>query len=84
MVANKGGMSPVAAGVVGAVVGAAAGATAVILSEEKNRKAIGKKFDEVKKEGQKVYSDLKGKVEELSSQGEDKVKEAKQTLKSKL
>lgn len=84
MVANKSGMSPVAAGVVGAVVGAAVGAGAVVLSEEKNRKAIGKKFDEVKKEGQKVYTDMKNKVEDLSSQGEEKVKEAKKTLKSKL
>ena len=41
MVNKDKGMSPVAAGVVGAVVGAAVGATAVVLSEEKNRKAIG-------------------------------------------
>lgn len=80
----KKGASAVGAGIVGAVVGAAIGATAVALSDEKNRKKIGKKFNEYKKEGQKIYSDLKGKVEELSSAGEKKVKEAKKTLKSKL
>jgi len=39
----------VMAGVVGAVVGAAIGATAVVLSDEKNRNKIGKKFEELKK-----------------------------------
>lgn len=82
--ANKKGVSPVTAGVVGAVVGAAVGATAVALSDEKNRKKIKNKFNEYKKEGQKVYSDLKDKVAEVSSQAEGKVNKAKKTLKSKL
>jgi gas vesicle protein len=82
--ANKKGVSAVEAGIVGAVVGAAVGATAVVLSDEKNRKKIGKKLNEYKKDGQKIYSDLKGKVEEMTSAGEAKVEEAKKTLKSKL
>lgn len=81
---NHKGMGAVAAGVVGAVVGAAVGAPAVVLSEEKNRKAIGKKFNEYKKDGQKIISDMKGKVEEITSQGEKKVEEAKKAVKAKL
>jgi gas vesicle protein len=74
----------VGAGIVGAVVGAAVGAAAVVLSDEKNRKAIGKKFNEYKKDGQKIISDMKGKAEEISSQGKKKVKEAKKAVKAKL
>jgi len=82
--ANKKGMNSVAAGLVGAAVGAAVGAGVVVLSEEKNRKKIGKKFNEFKEDGQKVYSDIKDKTEELSSQGEEKVEEAKKVVKSKF
>jgi gas vesicle protein len=84
MANNNKGVSPITAGVVGAVVGAAVGATAVALSDEKNRKKIGKKFDEFKEEGQKAYSDLKGKMEEITSQAGDKVEEAKKSIKAKL
>jgi gas vesicle protein len=79
---NKKGMNAVEAGAIGAVVGAAVGAAAVALSSEKNRKAIGKKFNEVKKDGQKIISDIKGKVEEISSQGKEKAKEVKKVLKA--
>ncbi len=81
---NKKRVNSVTAGIVGAVVGAAVGATAVALSDEKTRKKISKKFNEYKKDGQKVYSDLQNKVDELTSQGKEKVKEVKKTLKSKL
>ena len=81
---SKKGMSPAEAGIAGAVIGAAVGATAVALSDKKNRDKVEKEFNVLKKQGQKVYSDIKGKVEEFSSQGEEKVKDAKQTLKSKL
>lgn len=81
---NKKGMSPVEAGLVGAAVGLAVGASAVALSEEKNRKKIGKKFNEFKEDGQKAYSDIKGEVDELFSQGKAKVEKAKKTVKSKL
>lgn len=74
----------VGVGIAGAVIGAAIGASAVALSDERNRKKIGKKFNEYKKEGQKIYSDLKGKVEDLTSKGEEKVKDAKKSLKKKL
>lgn len=84
MANNKKGVNAVEAGIVGAVVGAAVGATAVVLSDAKNRKKIGKKFEEFKKDGQQVYSDLKDKVEEMTSGAEEKVEEAKKAVKSKL
>ena len=82
--ANKKGMSPVGAGVVGAVVGAAAGATAVALSDPENRKKIVNEFNVIKKEGQKVYAEMEKKAEDTASVGEEKVEEAKQAVKSKL
>lgn len=84
MADNKKGINAVEAGIVGAVVGAAVGATAVVLSDPKNRKKMGKKLDEYKKDGQKIYSDLKEKVEEMASGAEEKVEEAKKAVKSKL
>lgn len=82
MAKNK--VSPVTAGLVGAAVGAAIGAGAVALSDPKNRKKIGKKFEEIKEQGQQAYSDIKDKVGDMTSQGKEKVEEAKKTLKSKL
>lgn len=76
------------AGILGAAIGAAVGAGAVALSDKKNQKFIKNKFDEYKKDGQKIYKDLKNKVEELTSEGETKVRgkveEVKKTIKSKL
>lgn len=83
MTKNKG-MGPVAAGLVGAAVGAAVGATAVALSDEKNRKAIGDKFNEVKEEGKKAFSEAKDKVENMVEEGKDKVDEAKKKVAKKL
>jgi gas vesicle protein len=81
MVVNKGGMSPVAAGAVGAVVGAAVGATAVVLSEEKNRKAIGKEFNKIKEKVEDMASGVGDKAREVVSQGEKKVEEVKKDIK---
>jgi gas vesicle protein len=82
--ANKNNANAVGAGIVGAIVGAAVGAGAVVLSDEKNRKKIGKKFNEYKKDGQKIISDVRGKMDDMASQGEKKVKEAKKAVKAKL
>lgn len=95
MANNDKGMSPVAAGVVGAVVGAAVGATAVVLSEEKNREAIGKKFNEVKddvgkmvegagEEMNKVASQGQGQAQAVVAGAEKQVAKAKKAVKSKL
>ncbi len=76
------------AGIVGAVIGAAVGAGAVALSNPKNRKFIKDKFETLKKQGQKVYSDLQDKVGDLTSEGKGKlnakIKEVKKSLKAKL
>lgn len=82
--ANKKGMNPVEAGIIGVAAGLAVGATAVALSSKENREKIGKKLNEIKKEGQKAYSGIKDKVEDMTSQAEGKVEEAKQAVKSKL
>lgn len=82
MAKNK--VSPATAGLVGAAVGAVIGAGAVALSDPKNRKKIGKKFEEIKEQGQQAYSDIKDKVDDMASQTRDKVDEAKKAVKSKL
>ena len=86
MAKNK--INTVMAGAVGAVVGAAVGAGAVALSNPKNRKFIKNKFDELKKQGQKVLTDLQDKAEELTTTGkgkvEEKVAKVKKSIKAKL
>jgi gas vesicle protein len=82
--ANKKGMSPVEAGIIGAAAGIAVGATAVALSSKDNREKIGKGINKVKEMGQEAYSDVKGKMEDVASEGQKKVEKAKKTLKSKL
>ncbi len=61
------------AGILGAVIGAAVGAGAVALSNEKNQKFIKNKFETLKKQGQKVLSDLQDKATELTEEGKNKV-----------
>ena len=86
--ATKNSVKIAEAGIVGAVIGAAVGAGAVALSNPKNRKFLNNKFNELKKQGQKVYSDLQDKVGDLTTEGKgklsEKVKEVKKSIKSKL
>ena len=76
------------AGILGAVIGAAVGAGAVALSSTKNQKMIVNKFNDLKKQGQKVLSDMQDKAEELTATGkgkvEEKVREVKKEIKAKL
>lgn len=76
------------AGILGAVIGAAVGAGAVALSSTKNQKFIKNKFNDLKKQGQKVISDLQDKAQELADNGKEKVTtkvaEVKKDLKAKL
>ncbi|MEK7168814.1 MAG: hypothetical protein AAB778_02275 [Patescibacteria group bacterium] len=84
MTKNKTGVQVAEAGILGAAVGAGA----VALSSEKNRKIIKNKFSDLKKQGQKVISDIQNKADELTATGKDKldskVKEVKKSIKSKL
>jgi gas vesicle protein len=84
MASKNQGMSPVAAGVVGAVVGAAVGATAVVLSEEKNREALGKTFNDVKEKVEEAAGGVGQQAQNVAGQVNDKVDEAKKAVKSKL
>lgn len=74
---NKNNAKIAGAGILGAAIGAAVGAGAVALSNPKNQKFIKNKFNELKKQGQKVYSGLQSKTEE-------KVEAAKKAIKAKL
>lgn len=85
---NNNGAQVAGAGILGAVIGAAVGAGAVALSNEKNQKMIKNKFNDLKKQGQKVLSDMQDKAEELTATGKDKldskVKMVKKDIKAKL
>lgn len=88
MTKNKNGAQVAGAGILGAVIGAAVGAGAVAFSNAKNQKFIKNKFNDLKKQGQKVLSDMQNKAEELTATGKEKldskVKEVKKEIKSKL
>lgn len=88
MTKNKTGVQVAEAGILGAVIGAAVGAGAVALSSTKNQKMIVNKFNDLKKQGQKVLSDMQDKAVELTATGkekvEEKVKDAKKVIKAKL
>lgn len=75
---NNKGINPVVVGMVGVAVGVAA----VELSNEKKRKKVQKKLGEFRERGEQAYAelkrtatDVKGKLEELSSLAREKVAE---------
>ncbi len=84
MTKNKTGVQVAEAGILGAVIGAAVGAGAVALSSTKNQKMIVNKFNDLKKQGQKVLSDMQNKAEELTATGKEKVEDVKKEIKAKL
>lgn len=77
---DKKGINPTVAGLVGAVIGAAAGAAAVVLSDEKNRKKLGKTVKNLTDEGTKTVNGLKGKIDQWRDDTEEKVEDAKAQL----
>ena len=64
------GISPVATGVVGAVIGAAAAAAAVVLSDEKNRKKAEQILEGLEKHGNKIFQEVSKKAKQLISNSE--------------
>lgn len=83
--ANKKGMSPLAAGAIGAAIGAAVGVAAVELADEKNRAAVGKKLGDMKEEGEKVVAGIEKTATEMgdklrgfAEQAGEKVEEVKE------
>lgn len=87
MVSDKKGISPLATGVVGAVIGAAAAAAAVALSDEKNRKKAEKILTDMQKEGNKIFKQITKMAMELKDRGEEvfttKKAQGKLTVKEK-
>ena len=65
MAENKKGISPLATGVAGAVIGAAATAAAIALADEKNRKKAEKILGDLQKEGDKVLKEISRRALEL-------------------
>lgn len=77
---QNGGVNPVAAGVVGAVVGAVAVgvAGAAVMANDDSRKAVEKVIDQAKDKAE----DAKKTVEEKIAQGQEKVNEAAASVKN--
>lgn len=65
MADEKKGISPLATGVAGAVIGAAAAAAAIALSDEKNRKKAEKVLVSLQKQGDAVLKEITKKAMEL-------------------
>lgn len=58
MTQEKKGVSSLASGVAGAIIGAAAAAAAVALSDEKNRRKAEKILAGMQKEGNKIFKEI--------------------------
>ena len=69
MANDKRGLSPLATGVAGAVIGAAAAAAAIALSDEKNRKKAEKVLGDLEKEGNKIFKEVGRMAMELKDKG---------------
>lgn len=65
MANEKKGVSPLATGVAGAIIGAAAAAAAIALSDEKNRKKAQTILEGLEKEGDKVLKEISKRAMEL-------------------
>ena len=78
MTQDKKGVSPLASGLAGAVIGAAAAAAAIVLSDEKNRKKAESTLKDMQKEGDKVFKEITKKALELKDMGEKAISKAKE------
>lgn len=65
MTNDKKGVSPLATGVAGAIIGAAAAAAAIALSDEKNRKKAEEVLGKLEKEGSSVLREIKNRAMQL-------------------
>lgn len=72
MANEKKGVSSLASGVAGAVIGAAAAAAAIALSDEKNRKKAESILKDLQKQGNKVLKEVTRKAMELKDLGTPK------------
>lgn len=81
MADEKKGISPLATGVAGAVIGAAAAAAAIALSDEKNRKKAEKVLGNLQKQGDAVLKEITKKAMELKDMVGKNVSEARGEVK---
>ncbi len=81
MADDKKGVSPVAVGLAGAVVGAAAAAGAIILADEKNRQKLEATVNKLKKEGFKVMEIVQKEAAEMKRIATNGNSTAKKTTK---
>ncbi len=81
MAEDKKGVSPLATGVAGAVIGAAAAAAAIALSDEKTRKKAEKVLSDMQKEGNKVLKEVTRIALELRDKGTETFPKAKKLYK---
>lgn len=79
MAENNKGLSPLATGVAGAIIGAAAAAAAIALSDEKNRKKAEKVLESLQKEGNHVLKEISKRALEIK----DSINNAPETKKPK-
>lgn len=81
MAEDKKGVSPLATGIAGAVIGAAAAAAAIALSDEKNRKKAEKVLQDLQQEGDKVFKEVTRIALELKDKGLKALPKAKNQVK---
>lgn len=77
MADEKKGVSPLATGVAGAVIGAAAAAAAIALSDEKNRKKAEKVLGDLEKQGNSIFKQISKMALELKDRGAGALKKSK-------
>src|SRR3972149_8272477 len=76
--------SSVGAALAGLAIGAAVGAAAVVLSDEKKRKAIKSKVDHLAKEGSKKVKELSEKAEDFGEQARETITEKAEELQDRV
>lgn len=72
-VTQKKGMSPVAAGFVGAAVAAGAAGVAAVMSKPENRKKVGKVLSKIREEGEKILETAVKRGEEMQKDAEKRI-----------
>ncbi len=77
----KKGLNPAATAVAGALIGAAAAATAIVLSDEKNRKKAEKILKDIQESGDKIINDITQKARDLKDQADKQLSKTRGEVK---
>lgn len=81
MANDKKGVSPLATGVAGAIIGAAAAAAAIALSDEKNRKKAEEILKNLQKDGDKIIKEISKGALHLKDMGDRALSKAQEPKK---